>query len=126
MNKELEALLLTAAKATSYGVVGVDQERANDWGVRVAKFTREGELPEGGRAPAKTSGYYAKRGDGQPTPKYHLGIEANSPGDGWTRYSLFVYSEDTTGVRHFRGQCNVYTLAEMKAYLRGVACGATP
>jgi hypothetical protein len=119
MNKELEALLMTAAKETGYGVVGCDPARAADWGVELAKFTREGEP----NPFAPGGGTYATTGYRISTGGKSLGIEGNSPGDGWTRYSLFVYGPHTTGVSHFAGG-GVYTLSEMKTLLRGIYYGA--
>lgn len=123
MTRELEALLLTAAKATGYGVVGVNTARAAEWGVRVGTLVRAGETPPGGRKPATTTGYYCRRGDGQPTPEACLALDANSPGDGWTRYSLIVLREDSTGQYGFAGSTCVRNSAEMKSYLRGIADG---
>lgn len=119
MNKELEALLMTAAKAVGMGVVGCDEKRAEDWGVPVARFARKGELLPGYAAPCESSGYYI------PSGGESLGIESNNPGDGWTRYSLFVYGPATTGVRHFQGCSGVYRLSEMKTLLRGIYYGAS-
>jgi hypothetical protein len=118
MTKELEALLMTAAKVLGMGVVGCDEKRALDWGVSVAKFARKGEHLDGWYLPCETTGYYIPSG-GQ-----SLGIEENSPGDGWTRYSLFVYGPTTTGVCHFQGCSGVYRLGEMKTLLRGIYYGA--
>lgn len=123
MNRELEALLLTAAKAIGYGVVGVRPERAAEWGVRVGQLVRAGEVPPGGREKATTTGYYCKRGDGQHTPGQCLAIDQHSPGDGWTRYSLIVLREDSTGHYGFAGATCVRSRAEMVAYLRGIADG---
>ncbi len=120
MNKELEALLLTACKTLGMGAVGVRGERAENWGVPVARFVRAGERvhPQCSEV-AETSGYYL------PSRGESLGLEADNPGDGWTRYSLFVYGPDTTGVRHFRGHSGVLDLKGMKTLLRGIALGAT-
>ncbi len=121
MNKELEALLLTACKTLGMGAVGVSESRAEEWGVPVAKYVRAGELIHLQRhSLAETSGYYIPHRDGQ-----SLGVEANSPGDGWTRYSLFVYGPDTTGVKHFRGHAEVHDLKSIKTLLRGIALGAS-
>lgn len=123
MNKELEALLMLAAKATGRGVAGVDQARAAEFGVRVAFLVRAGEVPPGGRKPVTVAGYHGKRGDGQPTPDAFLTLDMSSPGDGWTRYSVAELRPESTG--HYRfGYAGVMTLAEVKLYLRGVAEGA--
>lgn len=123
MNQELEALLLSAAKAVGYGAVGVSKARAAEWGVRVGELVRAGEVPPGGHKPATTTGYYCRRDDGQPTPSRCLAIDANSPGDGWTRYSLAVLCEESTGHYGFAGATCVHNRAEMVAYLRGIADG---
>ncbi len=47
MNKELEALLLSAAKALDYGVVGVNPARAREWGVPVGVFVAAGHVIPG-------------------------------------------------------------------------------
>lgn len=124
MNKELEALLLTAAKAIGYGVsANVDSKRAKEWGVPVAGFIRDGEPMPGTTRRAKAAGYYCHVGF-RPKHGCSLALDQYSPGDGWTRYSLAVLGEDSTGHSGFSGRCASLTLAEMKAYLRGVADGA--
>ena len=124
MRKELEALLLSAAKAIGYGVVGVDHARAAEFGVRVGVLVREGELPPGGRKAVKLTGYYCKTGDGQPTPERCLVIDANRPGDGWTRYTLAELRQDSTGHYSFGGSACLRNYSEMCNYLRGIIDGA--
>lgn len=120
MNRELEALLCIAAKRVGYGVKGVREETAEEFGVPVALLGRKGETLPGWFLPCKTTGYYTPKG----TPS--LTLDMNSPGDGWTRYSLAELRSDSTGHYGFRGATCVRNLAEMKAYLRGVIDGATP
>jgi hypothetical protein len=123
MNKELEALLLMAAKATGRGVVGPSQERAAEFGVRHGVLVRAGEIPPGARKPAEVTGYHCKRGDGQFSPTACLTIDASSPGDGWTRYSVAELRLESTG--HYRvGYEGCMTLQECKLYLRGMIAGA--
>lgn len=117
MNKELEALLMIAAKATGRGVVGPSAERAAEFGVELGRLGRKGELLEGWHLPCASTGYYTPSG----IPS--LTIDASSPGDGWTRYSVSELRPDSTG--HYRfGYEGCMTLAECKLYLRGVAEGA--
>ncbi len=117
MNKELEALLIRAAKATGRGVLGPTPERAAEFGVDVAKLVREGELIPGTKIVCHKTGYYTPGG------KTSLCIEANSPGEGWTRYSVYEVRPDSTGRYNF-GYSGVMTLGECKTYLRGVIDGA--
>lgn len=117
MNKELEALLMIAAKATGRGVYGVDPKRAEEFGVQLAKLGRKGETLPGWFLPCESTGYYTPKG----VPA--LTIDASSPGDGWTRYSVAELRADSTG--HYRfGFEGCMTLAECKLFLRGVATGA--
>lgn len=117
MNKELEALLMLAAKATRRGVYGVRPERAEEFGVELAQLGLKGETLPGRHLPCESTGYYTP--SGQPA----LAIDASSPGDGWTRYSVTELRHDSTG--HYRfGFEGCMTLAECKLYLRGVAEGA--
>lgn len=117
MNKELEALLMLAAKATKRGVKGVSEERAAEFGVEVAQLGRKGETLPGWYLPCETTGYYTPSG----IPA--LCLDMSSPGDGWTRYSVAELRPESTG--HYRfGYTGVMTLAEVKLYLRGVAEGA--
>lgn len=117
MNKELEALLMIAAKATGRGVFGVSKERAKEFGVELAQLGRKGETLPGWSLPCETTGYYT------PSGRPAITIDANSPGDGWTRYSIAELRTDSTG--HYRfGFEGCMTLAECKLYLRGVAEGA--
>jgi hypothetical protein len=115
MNKELEALLMIAAKATGRGVKGVSEERAAEFGVEVAQLVRQGE--QWGLQIADKTGYRTASGLNS------LVIDQSSPGDGWTRYSVAELRPESTG--HYRfGFAGVMTLAECKLYLRGVAEGA--
>ncbi len=115
MNKELEALLMLAAKATGRGVKGVDPVRAAEFGVELAELVREGQEWCGVK-PTK-AGYHTISGLNS------LVIDQSSPGDGWTRYSVAELRPESTG--HYRfGFAGVMTLAECKFYLRGVAEGA--
>ena len=117
MNKELEALLMLAAKATGRGVKGVSAERAAEFGVELAQLGRKGETLPGWHLPCEATGYYT------PSGRPSLCIDMSSPGDGWTRYSVTELRPDSTG--HYRfGFAGVMTLAEVKLYLRGVAEGA--
>ena len=122
MNKELEALLLRAAKAMRLGVVGVDPKRAHEFGVPVGTLVREGETIQGGSKKAKTTGYYCPRSSPLGAPKECLAIQANSPGDGWTRYQVIRLRETSTG--HWTLQWGVLRLGECKEYLRGLEQGA--
>lgn len=118
MQKELEALLMIAAKATGRGVYGVNRDRAAEFGVEMAQLVREGELVHPQRhSLAESTGYYT------PSGKPALVIDASSPGDGWTRYSVAELRTDSTG--HYRfGFEGCMTLSECKLFLRGVATGA--
>lgn len=117
MNKELEALLMLAAKATGRGVYGVNPERAKEYGVEVGQLGRKGQTLPGWFLPCETTGYFTPHG------KPCLVIDASSPGDGWTRYSLAELRPESTG--HYGvGYSGVMTLAEIKLYLRGMAEGA--
>jgi len=127
MNKELEALLLNAARATEMGVVGVDVKRAQEFNVPVGRLVRAGDSIPGHSKKAMVTGYYC------PYPPYSawrppsrkcLSLDALSPGDGRTGYTLVVLDEDSTGEAGFGGDHMRLSLAEMKAYLRGVAAGA--
>lgn len=117
MNKELEALLLIAAKATNRGVVGVTSQRCEEFGVEFGRLGRKGETLPGWHLPCETTGYYT------PSGIPCLAIEAHSPGDGWTRYRITELRADSTGHYGF-GYEGGMTLAECKLYLRGVAQGA--
>ena len=123
MRKELEALLLSAAKAIGYGVVGVDPIRAADWGVRAGVLVQAGEVPPGGRKPVSVAGYHCKTGDGQPTPTRCLTLDIN--GVGRLNYSLAELRPETTAHYSFNGSTCIRSLSEMKAYLRGIIDGAT-
>lgn len=117
MNKELEALLMIAAKATRRGVVGPSEERCKEFGVEQGVLGRAGMTLAGWHLPCKTTGYYT------PSGAPSLTINASSPGDGWTRYSIAELRQDSTG--HYRfGYEGCMTLAECKLYLRGIAQGA--
>jgi hypothetical protein len=125
MNKELEALLLSAAKATDRGVVGVNEERARAWGVPVGKFVREGEVLPGHSKEAKVTGYYCPFSVWRPPSGECLVMDNNGHAGGpAARYTLGVLTESGTGQPSFGGRHERMTLAEMKAYLRGVADGA--
>ena len=116
MQKELEALLCLAAKATGRGVHGVKPDRAAEFGVEVAELVLKGVRWLGGGAVAST-GYYT------PSGRPALVLDMSSPGDGWTRYSVAELRQDSTG--HYRfGFEWCMTLAECKLFLRGVATGA--
>jgi hypothetical protein len=115
MNKELEALLMMAAKGMSLGVVVVDKQRAQEFGVEPAAFVREGEFWGVTRAP--TTGFYTNRGVDS------LVIDTHSPGDGWTRYSVSRVPCGHTG--HYSFSPHGMTLAEVKAFLRGVIVART-
>lgn len=115
MNKELEALLQIAAKATGRGVKGVSAERAAEFGVELAELVRQGE--QWGHQIAEKTGYRTASGLNS------LVIDMSSPGDGWTRYSVVELRPESTD--HYRfGFAWCMTLAECKLYLRGVAEGA--
>ncbi len=115
MNKELEALLMIAAKATGRGVKGVNAERAAEFGVELAELVRQGE--QWGHQIAEKTGYRTASGLNS------LVIDASSPGDGWTRYSVAELRPESTG--HYRvGYEGCMTLSECKLFLRGMACGA--
>jgi hypothetical protein len=117
MNKELEALLILAAKATGRGVYGVNPDRAAEFGVEVAILVRKGETLPGWYLRCETNGYYT------PSGRPALVIDRSSPGDGWTRHSIAELRSDSTG--HYRfGFAGLMTQAECKLYLRGVAEGA--
>ena len=117
MQKELEALLMMAAKATGRGVYGVSAERAKEFGVEVAQLGRAGMTLAGWHLPCETTGYYT------PSGKPALTLDMSSPGDGWTRYSVAELRSTSTG--HYRfGFEGCMTLAECKLFLRGVATGA--
>ena len=123
-SRELEALLIIAAKATSYGVIGVNPKRAAEFGVPVGAFVKAGDKIPGCTRKAPRSGYFCPRSSPIGVPAACLAIDANSPGDGWTRYRLAVLSETGTGEADFQGRSMSLTLAEMKVYLRGIADGA--
>ena len=120
MNKELEALLLIAAKATGRGVVGVSPERAAEFGVETGELLRKGDErrdSDGIYQNVLSTGYYTASGVNC------LTIDASSLGDGWTRYSVAELRPTSTG--HYRfGFEGCMTLSECKLYLRGVAQGA--
>lgn len=117
MQKELEALLMMAAKATGRGVYGVSAEGAKEFGVEVAQLGRAGMTLAGWHLPCETTGYYT------PSGKPALTLDMSSPGDGWTRYSVAELRSTSTG--HYRfGFEGCMTLAECKLFLRGVATGA--
>ncbi len=119
MNKELEALLMMAAKGLGLGVVGVDPERAGEFGVQLGALRRAGELVHDQRHMlAETTGYYT------PTGVDSLVIDADSPGDGWTRYSVARLTSGHTGRHSFSPHGMGMNLAECKAFLRGVIVAA--
>lgn len=124
MNKELEALLLSAAKALDLGVVGVPVERARAWGVPVGVFVREGATIPGHSKKARTSGYYCPYSAWRPPSARCLFVDKVEHGDGRSHYGIFLLREDTTGYCAFNGQNHGFSLSEIKAYLRGVADGA--
>jgi len=126
MNKELEALLLCAAKALGLGVVGVSVERAADFGVPLGMFVRQGApLPGDVTKKARWNGYYCcRRADRKKVPDRMLFVDPVDHGDGTGHYSLFMLSEPSTGYGSFVGQNRAFSLREIKAYLRGVADGA--
>jgi hypothetical protein len=124
MNKELEALLLSAAKALDYGVVGVKPERARDWGVPVGVFCREGDRIPGHSKKARTSGYYTPYSTWRPPSGRCLYVDQVEVPSVPVFYHLVVLSEDTTGHGSLNGRHDPFTLSELKAYLRGVTDGA--
>lgn len=121
MNKELEALLLTAAKCIGYGVRGVSKSRAADWGVPVSEFVQAGATIPGTSAKAKRAGYYCPRSVWRPKHGKSLYLDHSSVYGG---YALLVLSEEGSGESHWQGNLSRWSLREMKAYLRGVADGA--
>ena len=123
MNKELEALLLSAAKALGLGVVGVDAERARDFDVPLGTFVKCGNQIPGGLALARTSGYYCYRG--LSTPRACLFVHEVPHGDGRRHFGIYVLDESSTGYGGFVGQSRAFSLLEIKAYLRGVADGVS-
>jgi hypothetical protein len=124
MNKELEALLLSAAKALDLGVVGVNPERACDWGVPMGVLVLEGQTIPGHSKKARTAGYYTPYSAWRPPSGKCLFVDHVEHGDGKSHYQIFLLSEDTTGYGAFNGRHDGFSLSEMKAYLRGVADGA--
>ena len=125
MNKELEALILSAAKALGIGVVGVNPERARDFGVPVGTFVKKGSLIPGSRTTAKTGGYYCYRQRGKKPPKKMLLVDSDDfPGYGHRYYAIAVLVEANAAHWSFSGQHRGFSLSEMKAYLRGVADSA--
>jgi hypothetical protein len=125
MNKELEALLLNAAKALKTGVVGVNTERARDWGVPVGVFVKAGDTLPGHSKRAPASGYYCPYSAlWRPPSGECLFIDQVGHGDGTSHYRLAVLCEATTGQGSFGGRNSGLSLRELKAYLRGVEDGA--
>ncbi len=125
MNKELEALLISAAKAMSFGVAGVDERRAMQWSVPSGKLVRKGQVIPGHSKKAKVTGYYCPYSVWRPPSGECLAIDNNGHAGGpAARYMLIVLSEYGTGTCGFGGRYDRMTLSEMKAYLRGVADGA--
>jgi hypothetical protein len=124
MNKELEALLLSAAKALDLGVVGVDEDRARAWGVPVGSFVQAGEVIPGHSKKAKTSGYYCPYSVWRPPTGECLMLDHGESQPGKSVYQLVVLRETDTGHGHVAGRIEDRSLAEMKAYLRGLADGA--
>jgi hypothetical protein len=110
MNKELEALLMMAAKGMGLGVVGVDGQRALSFDVEAATLLHPGQ--PWGLGHAETTGFYAASGVDS------LAIDAHSPGDGWTRYHVARIRCGRTG--HHSFSPHGMTLTEGKAFLRGV------
>jgi len=119
MNKELEALLLSAAKALDYGVVGVHPARARQWGVPVGVFVAAGHVIPGHSKKARTSGYYCPYSVWRPPSGQCLLVHGELGS-----YRLAVLREDTTGHASFNGRIDDMSFGEIKAYLRGVADGA--
>jgi hypothetical protein len=124
MNKELEALVLTAAKALDMGIVGVNEARAHEWGVPVGKFVRAGEVLPGHSRRAKTTGYYCPYSVWRPPSGECLFVDHVEHGDGKSHYRLAVLREADTGHGSFGGRNAGFSLKELKAYLRGVEDGA--
>lgn len=125
MNKELEALLLSAAKAIDYGVVGVSEKRAHAWGVPVGKLVRKGEVIPGHSKKAKVTGYYCPYSVPRPESGLCLMVhDGGFAGGPAAHYELRVLREDSTGESGFRGRPISLTLREMKAYLRGIDDGS--
>lgn len=118
MNKNLEALLLIAARSLGMGAVGVDPERAKDYRCEVGKLRREGELIEGWLEPIKTTGYYTDSGADS------LSIDIYSPGDGFSRYRVVKLKPDSTGHYGFGASEGGMTLKEIRCYLQGIIAGA--
>ena len=118
MNKNLEALLMLAAKATKRGVYGVDPKRAEEYGVELATLCRKGDALLGLPLPCETTGYYCASGS------ECLAIDAYSPGDGFTRYSVVTLKPESTGHYRFAGDTGM-SLKECRAFLQGVIAGAS-
>lgn len=112
MNKELEALLLMAAKSLRMGVYGVDKDRAAEFGVDHAVLATEGSRLPGWHRACQTTGYYIPSGGSS------LTIDRHSPGDGWARYHVSRLTAESTG--HYSFSPYGMTLAECKAFLRGI------
>lgn len=119
MTKELEALLLIAAKALDLGVVGVSKERAQEFGVPVGVFVSAGSVLPGHSKKAKTSGYYCPYSVWRPPSGQCLLVHGELGS-----YRLAVLREDSGAHYSFNGRLDGMDLREMKAYLRGVADAA--
>jgi hypothetical protein len=110
MNKELEALLLSAAKALDYGVVGVKAERARDWGVPLGVFVREGATIPGHSKKARTSGYYTPYSAWRPPSGRCLYVDQVEVPSVAVHYHLVVLTEDTTGHGSLNGRHEAFSL----------------
>lgn len=121
MNKELEALALSAAKALDLGIVGVNAKRAKQWGVPLGRACSKGDDLPGHSKKASAAGYYCPYSVWRPPSGKCLYIDHVGHGDGKSHYRIALLSEDSTGHGTFAGQNNGFSLAEIKAYLRGVA-----
>lgn len=122
--RELEALLLTAARLLGVGAVAVDPDRARAFGVPVGALTQAGAVIAGSQTKAPVTGYYCPRSSPLGVPRLCLltSIDGVDEADRYC-YRLVVLREDSTGHFGLGGDCELYSRREYAAHLRGIiAC----
>lgn len=123
MNKELEAMLLRAAKAMRLGVVGVDPARAHDFGVPVGQLVQAGQTIPGSNKKAKCAGYYCPRSNPLGVPAACLVLHVHTPDPRKGRwYQVATLDETSTGMPTLSE--NGLSLQEVNQFLRGLECAA--
>jgi len=126
MNKEIEGLLLNVAKVLDLGVIGVDPERARDYGVPVADLVQAGQVLPGHSKKAQVTAYYCPYSVWRPPSGECLYVEEiNGEQVGYAlHYRLNVLSERGTMENPFGGYHELHRPEPFNAYLRGIWYGA--